>query len=193
MSEPSVEGWAQTEQGRSRDGIAEMADGMEGNAVRRIRALSCRAARAARLGSREDRADRTRLSRPGGGFRVVERTASAFRKRSSSASRESSCSTLAPDESRGCFRQAIDDCPSSERQVLGAPGHDEPQSAAAEARQERRSTPDARRDLRLVHRGVRHGRLEGREGAARRAVNLTDEACCETGVIHGHETCRHRN
>jgi predicted ATPase len=36
--------------------------------------------------------------------------------------------------------------------------------------QEGRSPPDASRDLQLVHRGLRHGGSEGRQGAARRAV-----------------------
>ena len=43
-----------------------------------------------------------------------------------------------------------------------------------EAGPPRRSAHDARRNLRLVHRGLRHPRSERRQGAARRAWRLTD-------------------
>ena len=48
----------------------------------------------------------------------------------------------------------------------------QPRANAARYRSPRRGARDARRHLQLVHRGLRHRRLEGRQGAARRVGNL---------------------
>ena len=70
-------------------------------------------------------------------------------------------------EAELCFRTAIE---IARRQSArsGVARHDEPRALAQQAGPSRRSAHDARRNLRLVHRGLRHRRPERRQGAARR-------------------------
>ena len=58
----------------------------------------------------------------------------------------------------------------TKREVPRASGDDEPESPLASTRQERRSAANARGDLRLVHRRLRHCRLERSEGTSRRII-----------------------
>jgi hypothetical protein len=77
--------------------------------------------------------------------------------------------TEAASEAEGCFRKRHRHRPPPEREVARAACRDEPESSAHEAGREGQSAPNARRDLRLVHRGVRHARSGGGESATRRA------------------------
>ena len=63
------------------------------------------------------------------------------------------------EEMQGCFRKAIEIARVG-REILGTARDDEPRTAARDAGSSRRSARDARRDLRLVHRGLRHRRPE---------------------------------
>ena len=66
-----------------------------------------------------------------------------------------------------CFRTAIEIARRQSARIDGVACHDEPRPAAREAGPSRRSARDARRNLQLVHRGLRHRRSERRQGAAR--------------------------
>ena len=59
--------------------------------------------------------------------------------------------------------------PEPGRASVGAARRDQPRAAVARSGQARRGPRPARAGLRLVHRGLRHRRPEGRQGAARRA------------------------
>jgi predicted ATPase len=79
-------------------------------------------------------------------------------------------------EAEPCFRRAIEIARRQSAKSL-ASGDDEPCPPSRQTGEARRGAADARRDLRLVHRGLRHGGPERREVTTRRAVRLTDEAC----------------
>jgi hypothetical protein len=79
--------------------------------------------------------------------------------------------------SRDLFSPRHRNRPPPEREVPRASRDDEPRPPPRQRGEARRGAAHARRDLPLVHRRVRHYRSERREGATRRAVELTDEAC----------------
>jgi hypothetical protein len=82
--------------------------------------------------------------------------------------------TQHPDAAKGesCFRGAIEIARGAKCEIRGVAGHDEPRPAAREAGPARRGAHDARRNLRLVHRGVRYHRSERGEGPARRTERI---------------------
>src|SRR5262249_16243718 len=82
-----------------------------------------------------------------------------------------------PNGGGGMLSASHRDYASTRSKVPGAEGGDELEPPVAAAGQEEGSPPDVSRDLRLVHRGIRHGGPEGREVAARRAFDLTNEEC----------------
>jgi hypothetical protein len=61
---------------------------------------------------------------------------------------------------------------SDEREVMGTAHHHEPRSIASRQRSSRGSAHDARRDLRLVHRGLRHSGPERRQVPIGRVRNI---------------------
>ena len=63
--------------------------------------------------------------------------------------------------------------PPAKCEIRGVACHDEPR-AAGEARLPRRGARDARRNLQLVHRGLRDRRPERGQGAARRTKRIAD-------------------
>src|SRR5450756_1876695 len=74
----------------------------------------------------------------------------------------------------------------AEREVMGVADDNEPRTTAPKARSSRRSAHDARQHLQLVHRGFRHGRLEGRKGDTRPTGYVIEERgsmrCPKCGV-----------
>ena len=64
------------------------------------------------------------------------------------------------------FERALDSRPPTTSQILGTPRRHEPRTPLARPGQGERSARTARSGLRLVHRGLRHARSEGSEGAA---------------------------
>ena len=78
-----------------------------------------------------------------------------------------------------CFAHAIEIARTAERQILGIARDDEPRAAARNAGQPRRGARDARRNLQLVHRGLRHRRPQRRQGPARRTGRDRRDALLE--------------
>ena len=70
-------------------------------------------------------------------------------------------------EAEHCFRTAIEVARRQAGKIVGIARDNQPRAIAQRAGPPRRSARDARRNLRLVHRGLRHRRFEGRQGAAR--------------------------
>ena len=68
------------------------------------------------------------------------------------------------------FSSGDQSCPASEREVSGIARNDEPRPPSPTSGMPRRGARNARRDLQLVHRRLRHRRPEGRQGAAGRAL-----------------------
>jgi class 3 adenylate cyclase/tetratricopeptide (TPR) repeat protein len=167
-------GWALAEQGRNDEGIAQMYEALAAmtNRGRELGRSEFLAILAVAYGTAERTDDRLALVAEALAFveKYGERRCEAEIYR---VKGELLLASGGSSEAETCFRRANRHRPPSEHEVARAPSDDEPESSSAEARPKRRSAPKAGRDLRLVQRGLRHSGSEGREGAARRAVNLT--------------------
>jgi len=79
-----------------------------------------------------------------------------------------------PVEAEADFRRAVDVARSQDAPVARVARDDEPRPPAQQARQTRRGSRDARRNLQLVHRGLRYRGSHGRQGADRGAERLEE-------------------
>ena len=82
------------------------------------------------------------------------------------------CDRTDTAEAESSFRTAID-AAREQRTAFRTTGNDEPRAAVCATRSSQRRARNARRDIQLVHRGLRHCRPEGCQGAARRAEKVT--------------------
>ena len=159
-------GWALADEGRGQEGLAEMSralPALEGFAATTL--FYARLADSYRKNGRPEEGLTTVATAlretERGGERIVEPELYKVKG-------ELLLMRDPPDEAEAerCFRTAIDIARRQRRQIFRIARDDQPCPPAQTAGQARRGARDARRNLQLVHRGLRIRRPQGRQGAA---------------------------
>ena len=167
-----VKGWALTELGRAEEGMGQIREETDALSANREElwltlSLATLADACLRAGHIEHG-----LKAIGDALDLVRRSGECFWEAEINRLRGELLLGQSPSDpalARASFEHAIEKARQQGAKSLELRATTSPRANADEYRPPRRGARDARRHLQLVHRGLRHRRLEGRQGAARGA------------------------